>query len=218
MTSLSPENVDGSEFIGLFLKMFNETKYNLQALNKRIECMEKCINNVLLLNGNEPFDEEEENDLDISPEEMQLIAENYLGKDESKDKRTPKKNKKKVVNKSSSPVDSNSPGDIINSKVNPEKKVMKYSEFLKMKQKKKAEKLSEDNKLEKRIEELSYKGSNLFNSNNNNGDDNSNNNNNDNGSSVPMINLNNFNADDINNYIDSLEKSNNLLNIKRIRK
>ena len=192
MTSLSPENVDGSEFIGLFLKMFNETKYNLQALNKRIESMEKCINNVLLLNSKEPFDEEEENDLDISPEEMQLIAENYLGKDESKVKqRTPKKNKKKVINKSSSPVDSNSPGDIINSKVNPEKKVMKYSEFLKMKQKKKAEKLNENNKLEKRIEELSYKGNSLFNSNN---EDNNNNkdNDNDNESSVPMINLDNY--------------------------
>ena len=87
-------------------------------------------------------------------------------------KRTPKKNKKQPVNKGSnecsSPVDSNSPGDIINSKVNPEKKVTKYSEFLKMKQKKKAN----ENKLEKGIEELSYKGNSLLDG--NNGDQNNN--------------------------------------------
>ena len=51
-------------FMTLFNKMFSETKYNLQALNKRMESMDKCFNNVLLLTTDKPFDEqnEEENE------------------------------------------------------------------------------------------------------------------------------------------------------------
>ena len=45
-------------FMTLFNKMFSEAKYNLQALNKRIEYMDKCFNNVLLLSSDKPFDEE----------------------------------------------------------------------------------------------------------------------------------------------------------------
>ena len=44
-------------FMTLFNKMFTETKYNLQALNKRMESMDKCFNNVLLLASDKPFDE-----------------------------------------------------------------------------------------------------------------------------------------------------------------
>ena len=45
-------------FMTLFNKMFTEAKYNLQALNKRMEYMDKCFNNVLLLSSDKPFDEE----------------------------------------------------------------------------------------------------------------------------------------------------------------
>ena len=47
-------------FMTLFNKMFSETKYNLQALNKRMESIDKCFNNVLLLSSDKPFDEENE--------------------------------------------------------------------------------------------------------------------------------------------------------------
>jgi hypothetical protein len=47
-------------FMTLFTKMFSETKYNLQALNKRMESMDKCFNNILLLNTDKPFDEQNE--------------------------------------------------------------------------------------------------------------------------------------------------------------
>ncbi len=40
--------------------MFNEMRYNLQALNKRFEFMEKTVQNVLKLKGDRPFDESEE--------------------------------------------------------------------------------------------------------------------------------------------------------------
>lgn len=48
------------QFMTLFNKMFSETKYNLQALNKRMESMDKCFNNVMLLKTDKPFDEEKE--------------------------------------------------------------------------------------------------------------------------------------------------------------
>ena len=45
--SLHTEQFDGSEFMGLFLKMFNETKYTLQALNKRMEFMERNVSEMM---------------------------------------------------------------------------------------------------------------------------------------------------------------------------
>lgn len=48
------------QFMTTFNKMFSQTKYNLQSLNKRVESMEKCFNNILLLKSNKPFDEGEE--------------------------------------------------------------------------------------------------------------------------------------------------------------
>ena len=51
------------QFTTLFNKMFSETKYNLQALNKRMESMDKCFNNIMLLQSDKPFDEgEDENE------------------------------------------------------------------------------------------------------------------------------------------------------------
>lgn len=64
----SDQEIDNSmeTFMTLFNKMFSETKYNLQALNKRMESMDKCFNNVLLLTTDKAFDEqnEEENQND----------------------------------------------------------------------------------------------------------------------------------------------------------
>lgn len=57
---MSEPEIDNSmeTFMTLFNKMFSETKYNLQALNKRMESMDKCFCNVLLLTSDKPFDEE----------------------------------------------------------------------------------------------------------------------------------------------------------------
>ena len=65
---MSEPEIDNSmeTFMTLFNKMFSETKYNLQALNKRRESMDKCFCNVLLLSSDKPFDEEnieENNDI-----------------------------------------------------------------------------------------------------------------------------------------------------------
>jgi len=63
---MSDLEVDNSmeTFMTLFNKMFSETKYNLQALNKRMEGMDKFFSNVILLTSDKPFDEvnEEEED------------------------------------------------------------------------------------------------------------------------------------------------------------
>ena len=48
------------QFMTLFNKMFSETKYNLQALNKRMESLDKCFNNIMLLKSDKPFEEENE--------------------------------------------------------------------------------------------------------------------------------------------------------------
>ena len=68
---MDEQEVDNSmeSFMTLFNKMFTETKYNLQALNKRMESMDKCFNNVLLLSSDKPFDE-------LNPEEEEQNNEN----------------------------------------------------------------------------------------------------------------------------------------------
>ena len=48
------------KFTTEFNKMFSGTKYNLQALNKRMESMDKCFNNIMLLNSDKPFDESDD--------------------------------------------------------------------------------------------------------------------------------------------------------------
>lgn len=192
------ENDDATEFIGLFMKMFTETKYNLQALNKRFDYFEKFLNNVMLLNSNEPFDEEPQDEEEmISPADMEFIAKNFIEdkKEEKKPKRKPKrkrsdereeeeddffrtdntKNMSIVYNKKKEEED-----DFLPSKVNPEKKVKKYSEFLKMKQKENNTKKESVNKF-------------------------------------TNINLNNLDIEDINRYIESLEQTDFIGN-KRNRK
>ena len=66
-------------FMTLFNKMFSETKYNLQALNKRMESMDKCFNNVLLLTTDKPFDEqnEEENEQNNENVDKNNIQNNF---------------------------------------------------------------------------------------------------------------------------------------------
>lgn len=198
MTTTFNENDDASEFIGLFMKMFTETKYNLQALNKRFDYFEKCLNNVMLLNSNEPFDEDpQEEEEMISPADMEFIAKNYIDNEEKKEeKKTKRKQKRKqseeedeedffkaentknmstVYNKQKEEED-----EFLPSKVNPEKKVKKYSEFLKMKQKENNTKKESVNKF-------------------------------------TNINLNNLDIEDINRYIESLEQTDFIGN-KRNRK
>ena len=238
--SLHTEQFDGSEFMGLFLKMFNETKYTLQALNKRMEFMERSINNVLLLNSDKAFDEEEENELEISPEEIEMIAERYLdvdtkggrkkckeGSNGSSSINSNRKEKFKVVKrkKVNDDNDSDDNGFIISEKVNIDKKVMKYSEFLKLKQSRYNNNGSGCSKIinnsikqhEPQIKECNIIRQPIYN------------NNNEQSSLLPLVspslslttpstlNITNLNANDIFNYIDSLEKSNNLLNIKHSR-
>ena len=192
------ENDDATEFIGLFMKMFTETKYNLQALNKRFDYFEKFLNNVMLLNSNEPFDEDPQDEEEmISPADMEFIAKNFIEdkKEEKKPKRKQKrkrseereeeeddffrtdnmKNMSIVYNKKKEEED-----DFLPSKVNPEKKVKKYSEFLKMKQKENNTKKESVNKF-------------------------------------TNINLNNLDIEDINRYIESLEQTDFIGN-KRNRK
>lgn len=194
------DNDDASEFIGLFMKMFNETKYNLQALNKRFDYIDKFLNNVMLLNSSEPFDEEpQEEEEMISPADMEYIAKNYIDSDEKKEE---KKTKKKQKRKRSEEEDEDDffksdnvrnirslfdkkeedDDDTLPNKVNPEKKVLKYSEFLKIKQKEK-----ENNIKKESVNKFTN------------------------------INLNNLDIEDINRYIESLEHTDFIGN-KRNRK
>ena len=78
-------------FMTLFNKMFTETKYNLQALNKRMESMDKCFNNVLLLSSDKPFDEvnpdnEEQNEQNNENINTDNFNNNYKNKRNKKQK------------------------------------------------------------------------------------------------------------------------------------
>ena len=86
-------------FMTLFNKMFTETKYNLQALNKRMESMDKCFNNVLLLSSDKPFDEvnpdkEEQNDQNNE----NINSDNFDNNNNYKNKKN-KKQKGKMTSK-----------------------------------------------------------------------------------------------------------------------
>ena len=90
--SSEPEIDNSMEtFMTLFNKMFSETKYNLQALNKRMESMDKTFSNILLLTSNKPFDEE--NQENINDEN---IKEDNLPK-KKKSNSTTKNNKNKMT-------------------------------------------------------------------------------------------------------------------------
>ena len=101
-------------FMFLFSKLFNETKYNLQSLNKRFESLEKCMNNVCILNTEEPFNEdenEEDEPMEITMADLDLIEKEF-----SPDKKIKEKEKKKKKN---IPIKKNTPNKKIkNDKVN----------------------------------------------------------------------------------------------------
>ncbi len=102
------------KFMFLFSKLFNETKYNLQSLNKRFESLEKCMNNVCILNTEEPFNEdenEEDEPMEITMADLDLIEKEF-----SPDKKIKEKEKKKKKN---IPMKKNTPDKKIkNDKVN----------------------------------------------------------------------------------------------------
>ena len=101
-------------FMFLFSKLFNETKYNLQSLNKRFESLEKCMNNVCILNTEEPFNEdenEEDEPMEITMADLDLIEKEF-----SPDKKKKEKEKKKKKN---IPIKKNTPNKKIkNDKLN----------------------------------------------------------------------------------------------------
>lgn len=101
-------------FMFLFSKLFNETKYNLQSLNKRFESLEKCMNNVCILNTEEPFNEdenEEDEPMEITMADLDLIEKEF-----SPDKKIKAKEKKKKKN---IPIKKNTPNKKIkNDKLN----------------------------------------------------------------------------------------------------
>jgi hypothetical protein len=101
-------------FMFLFSKLFNETKYNLQSLNKRFESLEKCMNNVCILNTEEPFNEdenEEDEPMEITMADLDLIEKEF-----SPDKKIKEKEKKKKKN---IPIKKNTPNKKIkNDKLN----------------------------------------------------------------------------------------------------
>ena len=95
---MSEPEIDNSmeTFMTLFNKMFSETKYNLQALNKRMESMDKCFCNVLLLSSDKPFDEENiEENKDIQNNEN--INEDNIPKRKRNAYNTPKNKKNKMT-------------------------------------------------------------------------------------------------------------------------
>ena len=82
-------------FMFLFSKLFNESKYNLQSLNKRFESLEKCINNICILNTEEPFNEdvnEEDEPMELTMADLDLIEKEFSP--EKKSKRQKEKEKK----------------------------------------------------------------------------------------------------------------------------
>ena len=96
---MSDTEIDNSmeTFMTLFNKMFSETKYNLQALNKRMESMDKCFCNILLLNSDKPFDEEnlEEDNKNIQNDEN--INEDNFPKRKKNNFTAPKNKKNKMT-------------------------------------------------------------------------------------------------------------------------
>jgi hypothetical protein len=103
---MDSQEVDNSmeTFMTLFNKMFSETKYNLQALNKRMESMDKCFNNILLLTSDKPFDEinpeneekNDENNENINTDNFSTIPKNIYN---SYNYKKPKKPKGKITSK-----------------------------------------------------------------------------------------------------------------------
>lgn len=99
------------EFMTSFKKMFTESKYNLQALNKKVENIDKCFNNIILLNSNKEFneeneeekknelkseeEEEENNNFQITQKDLDEIEKMFFGLEENSKTKNKNKNKKK---------------------------------------------------------------------------------------------------------------------------
>ncbi len=95
-------------FMFLFSKLFNESKYNLQSLNKRFESLEKCINNICILNTEEPFNEdvnEEDEPMELTMADLDLIEKEFSP--EKKSKRQKEKEKKENEKKERKKIEKN---------------------------------------------------------------------------------------------------------------
>lgn len=147
-----------SNFITSFIKMYNDTKYNLQALNKRFDFMEKTVNNILQLNNNVPFDESEEKDEEQIKKSEENQKEDDFAFSESdiitpiKEKKTkpvtqsiptkkaepkPKKAKKtSEIKEEKIKTEKNIPNEDALDKIVSNKKVNKFQEFLRIKKEK----------------------------------------------------------------------------------
>ena len=89
-------------FMFLFSKLFNESKYNLQSLNKRFESLEKCVNNVCILNTDEPFNEnvnEDDEPMELTMADLEFIEKEFSPEKKIKSKREKKENEKKKKRK-----------------------------------------------------------------------------------------------------------------------
>lgn len=137
-----------SRFVSDFYKMFTETKYNLIALNKRYDNIEQCINNVLLLNSTQAFEEKDnnQNEFEIAPEDIKYINEILVEEQDKEEIIETHVNDLNIKrNKESQEIINNNlinddredeEKEYIPTGVKPEKKVGKYTEFLKFKQEK----------------------------------------------------------------------------------
>ena len=84
-------------FMFLFSKLFNESKYNLQSLNKRFESLEKCVNNVCILNTDEPFNEnvnEDDEPMELTMADLEFIEKEFSPEKKIKSKKEKKENER----------------------------------------------------------------------------------------------------------------------------
>lgn len=235
-------NIEGNtaqDFIDNYQKLLTDTRYTLLSLNKKLEQFQKCMNNALILNTNQPFnepEEEEELNYQLTEKDLDFIRDAYLEnnneinnkpnieenkkKNVSNKKHRNTKNKKRVSLSSSEDLDKDSfiyetqvkkkkktkDNNKPRIKVCYDKKVTKFSEFLKMKKMEKEGKKDDDNinnnnnTIDKNVEE-----SNKLLSNANkpvNPKENSKENNDD----EAVLDFSNYGLEDINKYIDKLEQ------------
>ncbi len=108
-------------FMFLFSKLFNESKYNLQSLNKRFESLEKCINNICILNTEESFNEdvnEEDEPMELTMADLDLIEREFSPEKKSKkEKEKKEKEKKERKKKEKNKKKKSSSKDIKNNKI-----------------------------------------------------------------------------------------------------
>ena len=143
---MSEPEVDNSmeTFMTLFNKMFSETKYNLQALNKRMESMDKCFCNILLLNSDKPFDEENLEEENNNNQNDENINQDNFPKRKKNTYNVPKNKKSKMTEEELDEIEKmfrNIDEDPI---PNPQIKEKEKSDFLNKKRKKAQRKEKEE--------------------------------------------------------------------------